>query len=193
LEEQLHPERIDDRQLQRQLARFSDLELSTAELMKKYPRPSRSEREALQKQREAMEQRRAEAQAAGERPELRGRERQMAMSSMNRPGRILLMMSEAKLVRAVSSERQLQEVMTDFWFNHFNIYARKNLPTLHHLPSYERDAIRPHALGKFHDLLLATAQHPAMLRYLDNWISTKEGFDPRAAFRKENQQRGEPL
>jgi uncharacterized protein (DUF1800 family) len=69
--------------------------------------------------------------------------------------------------------------MTDFWFNHFNVYARKNRNTLLALASYERDAIRPHALGSFHDLLLATAQHPAMLFYLDNWINTKDGFNPR--------------
>ena len=71
--------------------------------------------------------------------------------------------------------------MTDFWFNHFNVYARKNRNTLLALPSYERDAIRPHALGSFHDLLLATAEHPAMLFYLDNWINTKHGFNPREA------------
>jgi len=77
---------------------------------------------------------------------------------------------QAKVVRAILSERQLQEVMTDFWFNHFNVFLYKETDQIY-TPSYERDAIRPHALGKFRDLLLATAQHPAMLVYLDNWQS----------------------
>ena len=78
---------------------------------------------------------------------------------------------QAKLLRAVLSERQLEEVMTDFWFNHFNVDFSKTGDEINYVGSYERDAIRPHALGKFRDLLLATAQHPAMLVYLDNWLS----------------------
>ena len=74
------------------------------------------------------------------------------------------------MVRAILSERQLQEVMTDFWFNHFNIYIAKDSDQWY-TTSYERDAIRKNALGKFGDLLLATAQSPAMLVYLDNWLS----------------------
>ncbi len=189
LNEQLRPQRIDDRALAQKLTRLSDLELSTTELMQKYPRPSRAEREAMQQTRDELEKRRVEAEASGKQPDVRDLHSRMTANGENRPGRILLMMSEAKLLRAVESERQLQEVMTDFWFNHFNVYARKNLSTLIHLPSYERDAIRPHALGHFYDLLLATAQHPAMLRYLDNWINTKEGFDPRVAFREEMMRR----
>jgi uncharacterized protein (DUF1800 family) len=73
-------------------------------------------------------------------------------------------------VRAVLAERQLQEVMTDFWFNHFNIYIAKDSDQWY-TTSYERDVIRKNALGKFGDLLLATAQSPAMLVYLDNWLS----------------------
>jgi uncharacterized protein (DUF1800 family) len=77
---------------------------------------------------------------------------------------------EGKLFRAIYSRRQLEEVLTDFWFNHFNVFDGKERDvTL--LASYERDAIRPHVLGKFKDLLLATARHPAMLTYLDNWQS----------------------
>jgi uncharacterized protein (DUF1800 family) len=79
-------------------------------------------------------------------------------------------LAQAKMVRAILSERQLQEVMTDFWFNHFNIYLGKDSDQWY-TTSYERDAIRKNALGKFSDLLLATAQHPAMLVYLDNWLS----------------------
>src|SRR5439155_5996034 len=72
--------------------------------------------------------------------------------------------------RAVYSDRQLQEVLTDFWFNHFNVDARKG-PDRFLLTEYERDVIRPHVLGKFRDLLEATAKSPAMLFYLDNWMS----------------------
>ncbi|HTP87893.1 MAG TPA: DUF1800 domain-containing protein [Candidatus Acidoferrales bacterium] len=77
---------------------------------------------------------------------------------------------EAKLYRAIYSKRQLEEVLTDFWFNHFNVFEGKDRD-LAMLTSYERDAIRPHVLGRFKDLLLATARHPAMLYYLDNWQS----------------------
>ncbi len=82
-------------------------------------------------------------------------------------------LQQAKLLRAVFSERQLQEVMVDFWFNHFNVFAGKDNARLM-LTVYERDVIRPHALGKFKDLLVATAQSPAMMIYLDNFLSQME-------------------
>ena len=75
-----------------------------------------------------------------------------------------------KIVRAAYSERQLQEVLTDFWFNHFNVDARKG-PERFMLTEYEREVIRPHVLGRFRDLLGATAKSSAMLFYLDNWMS----------------------
>lgn len=83
---------------------------------------------------------------------------------------------EAKVFRAVYSNRQLEEVLVDFWFNHFNVDINKNLQRVANMEpmiieSYERDAIRPHVFGHFKDLLLATARHPAMLYYLDNWES----------------------
>ncbi len=76
----------------------------------------------------------------------------------------------SRILRAVYSERQLQEVMVDFWTNHFNVYAAKGADRWL-LPSYDRDTIRPHTLGKFYDLLVADAQSPAMLFYLDNFQS----------------------
>ena len=79
-------------------------------------------------------------------------------------------LNEAKLQRAIYSNRQLEEQLADFWYNHFNVYLDKGLDR-HLVTSYERDAIRPHVLGKFRDLLTATAHHPAMLFYLDNWQS----------------------
>jgi uncharacterized protein (DUF1800 family) len=79
-------------------------------------------------------------------------------------------LSEAKLLRAIYGERQLEEVMTDFWYNHFNVFIGKG-PDRYMITAYERDVIRPHVLGKFKDLLVATAKSPAMLFYLDNWES----------------------
>jgi len=91
-------------------------------------------------------------------------------------------LQQAKILRAILSERQLEEVMTDFWFNHFNVFLHKNPIETYYLADYERNAIREHALGKFKDLLLATAEHPAMLDYLDN--RTSIGPDSLAANRK---------
>jgi uncharacterized protein (DUF1800 family) len=78
---------------------------------------------------------------------------------------------QSRLLRDIYSERQLEAVMTDFWLNHFNVYVRKNANEPYLLPAFERDVVRPNALGKFEDLLVATAKSPAMLMYLDNWQS----------------------
>ncbi|HVM76168.1 MAG TPA: DUF1800 domain-containing protein [Candidatus Saccharimonadales bacterium] len=99
-----------------------------------------------------------------------------------RPARVVEELAMAKVTRAVYSERQLQQVMDDFWFNHFNVYAQKG-EVKWYLTSYERDVIQPNTLGKFKDLLTATAKSPAMLFYLDNYLSA----DPRAAERQAQQ------
>jgi uncharacterized protein (DUF1800 family) len=96
-----------------------------------------------------------------------------------RPQRVIEELAMAKVARAIYSERQLQQVMDDFWFNHFNVYAAKGEDKWY-LTSYERDVIQPHTLGKFKDLVTATAKSPAMLFYLDNFLSA----DPRAAQRQ---------
>ncbi len=95
-----------------------------------------------------------------------------------RPVRIVEELAMAKTLRAIYSERQFQQVMDDFWFNHFNVYAGKG-EVKWYLTSYERDVIQPHAFGKFRDLVTATAKSPAMLFYLDNFLSV----DPNAAQR----------
>ncbi len=93
------------------------------------------------------------------------------LMAMNNPQAVVVAeLAQAKLIRAIYSERQLEEVMTDFWFNHFNVFVGKG-PERLLLTSYEQDVIRPHALGRFEDLLVATAKSPAMLFYLDNWMS----------------------
>jgi uncharacterized protein (DUF1800 family) len=85
---------------------------------------------------------------------------------------------ELRLIRAIDSPRQLEEVMDEFWFNHFNVVAGKGLDHVL-IADYEREAIRPYVLGKFRDLLGATAKHPAMLFYLDNWLSSAPSADAR--------------
>jgi uncharacterized protein (DUF1800 family) len=104
------------------------------------------------------------------------------------PQRIVAELSMSKVTRAVYSERQLNEQMVDFWYNHFNVFAAKGADRWL-VTAYERDAIRPHAMGKFRDLLEATAKSPAMLFYLDNWLSA----DPLAwqKLQQEQQQRRE--
>jgi uncharacterized protein (DUF1800 family) len=91
-------------------------------------------------------------------------------------------LASQKVLRAVYSERQLDELMVDFWFNHFNVFAGKGRTAMY-LVDYEREAIRPHIWGSFRELLGATAKSPAMLFYLDNWLSA----DPEAAQRAAEQ------
>lgn len=97
------------------------------------------------------------------------------------PQQPLRELQQAKLLRAIFSDKQLQEVMVDFWFNHFNVFGQKDAARWL-LTSYERDMIRPHALGRFKDLLAAVAQSPAMLYYLDNFMSQMEQPPPPPKF-----------
>ncbi len=97
-------------------------------------------------------------------------ERETWFAMNNPPGVVITELQQAKLLHATYSERQLAEVMTDFWFNHFNVSINKD-QVAYLATSFERDAIRPNALGKFRDLLGAVAKSPAMLVYLDNWLS----------------------
>ena len=110
------------------------------------------------------------------------------------PQRIAAELQASRILRAVYSERQLQEVMVDFWTNHFNVFAGKGADRWL-LTSYDRDTIRPNAIGKFSDLLLATAQSPAMLFYLDNFqsVSPDAQLGPRAGQGGPNQQRRGPF
>ena len=92
---------------------------------------------------------------------------------------------KARLLRSTESPRQLQEVMVDFWYNHFNVYKDKGLTSLW-IGAYEQ-AIRPHVFGKFRDLLGVTARHPAMLFYLDNWQNTAPNNRPKGRFKGLNE------
>jgi uncharacterized protein (DUF1800 family) len=156
IEEQLHPERIDDPDIGARLAGLTTIGLSSREIAERYEAPLL----------EARRQRKADAKADGAAPD----GKQPPDPHQQRASSVLVELAEQKLLRAVYSERQLQEVLTDFWFNHFNVDARKGGARFM-LTEYERDAIRPHVLAKFRDLLGATAKSPAMLFYLDNWMS----------------------
>ncbi len=99
------------------------------------------------------------------------------MMALNNPQQVVVNeLVQAKLLREIYGERQLLEVMDDFWLNHFNVFINKSADR-YLLTSYERDVIRPHAMGKFEDLLVATAESPAMLFYLDNWLSVGPDSD----------------
>jgi uncharacterized protein (DUF1800 family) len=147
LEEQLHPERISDSLAEEKLAGLKTMRLSSRELIELYPPPRQQA----------------------------GQQEMMGQQQMQGPRTVILELQQARLLRSVYSRRQLYEIMVDFWTNHFNVFSAKGadrwLTT-----AYDRDTIRPHALGRFRDLLLATAQSPAMLFYLDNWLSA----DPNA-------------
>jgi uncharacterized protein (DUF1800 family) len=99
--------------------------------------------------------------------------------AMARQGQATVMneLTQARLLRATLSERQLNEVLVDFWFNHFNVFAGKG-QVREYLPEYERDVIRPRVLGTFRELLGAVAHSPAMLFYLDNWQSAAPNSTP---------------
>ncbi|HQU17382.1 MAG: hypothetical protein B7Z66_11405 [Chromatiales bacterium 21-64-14] len=102
------------------------------------------------------------------------RDPKAAQAARKRARIVLQQAVTARLFRALYSRRQLQEAMVDFWYNHFNVFAGKGLDQLW-VGAYEQEAIRPHVFGRFRDLLLATARHPAMLFYLDNWLNTAPG------------------
>jgi len=114
-------------------------------------------------------------------PALKGKSEELTLGMTPRQHEIVIALAnpqevvadelmQSKILRETYSERQLQEVMTDFWLNHFNVFIGKGMDR-YFLTAYERDVIRPRVLGKFEDLLVATAQSPAMLFYLDNWLS----------------------
>jgi uncharacterized protein (DUF1800 family) len=181
IDQQLHPERINDQALEARLQQFEMLNASTAEIMEieERARANRKEMKQLQDRLPKGPDGKVDPSqlTPEQRKEVRERLQANGFSDKKNPRRVVTDLQQAKLVRAVYSERQLQEVMTDFWFNHFNVFAGKGL-TRAFLNQYERDVIRPNAFGKFEDLLRATAQSPAMLFYLDNWQSVTPDAQP---------------
>ena len=170
--EQLQPARIADPAATEALARYETLGRSPAELMRDYPPPAQ-----LIAQRRRAEMRRG-ATGDSVRAEVSAADSAELRSARQRAARVAQEVASAKVARAVVSERQLQEVMVDFWENHFNVYAAKGPVERYYLSDFDDRVIRPNALGKFRDLLGAVAKSPAMLYYLDNWQSTADSGRP---------------
>lgn len=199
IEQQLAPESLDDSALDARLKRYPTIEMSSAKLLEEYPRPEDAarraglSREEIQKMMEARQKERETRQQQMESGEMAppgGRRLQdrdpnampRGLEDIRNPQRIIFELGMAKTTRAIYSERQLNEVLADFWFNHFNVFAQKGADRWL-ITEYEREAIRPYTLGKFGDMLKATAKSPAMLFYLDNWLSA----DPEAFTRLEGE------
>jgi uncharacterized protein (DUF1800 family) len=162
IDEQLHPERIPlPNDLTARLASLDVQRLPAGTLVDGYRAAQQANREAQRNQALMAEGKRTESMPLDPASDTR----------RDQYRRLNLQTTEARLVQAIDSPRQLQEVMTEFWFNHFNVFIGKDIDRAL-VSNYERDAIRPNALGHFRDLLGATAKHPAMLFYLDNWLST---------------------
>ncbi len=182
---QLHPEQIPESpRLEARLAGMKTLSLSARTLAEAYPPPQAIKaiaegKASLPDDPEQRERLQAlvtvyNRRQKGSDEKLTAAQRKNLLLTPPPAQTVAAELVEAKLLRAAYSERQLSEVLTDFWFNHFNVFLDKG-PDRYLTTSYERDAIRPHVLGKFSDLLRATAHHPAMLFYLDNWQSTAAG------------------
>jgi uncharacterized protein (DUF1800 family) len=169
IDQQLHPELISDAATDIRLEPFDSIRMSLAEIFAHYADP-----QMVQQQINSTSRGQNNADPAAMRQQV---QQQMQNMGILPPQRLIQDLSGQKIVRAVSSERQLQEVLTDFWYNHFNVFINKGADRFL-TTDYEMNAIRPHVLGKFKDLLMATAKSPAMMFYLDNVQSTVP--DPRA-------------
>ena len=163
--EQLHPERLAlPSWLASQLATLRTPNETQRELVQQYREMAREAKEAKQAETPGADGTKAQTEQGAE------RRRQAAA--------IAVEAGSERLLQALASPRQLEEVLVDFWFNHFNVYQGKGQVRVL-VESYEREAIRPYVLGRFRTMLGATAKHPAMLFYLDNWLSVAPGFQPR--------------
>ncbi|HLO01392.1 MAG TPA: DUF1800 domain-containing protein [Pyrinomonadaceae bacterium] len=231
IEQQLHPEKINDAVAEAKVRDLATLKMTTAELYEKYPQPGQLLRQlerrgelpaelgATRRDRRSKDEAPASQPNAGAvmempatppaTPEVTKKKEQKASDTadprdnqkyrqairqyymengLQPPQRISAELQASRILRAVYSERQLEEVMVDFWTNHFNVFAGKGADRWL-LVSYDRDTIRPNAMGKFSDLLLATAESPAMLFYLDNFQSVS----PTAQLGVGNRGQGGPL
>ena len=183
IEAQLNPAAIADSAIEQKLAQFQTLKLSSGEIASRfYTAPQIRQHKPRQPNRAHGQppQMPPPPTEPGQMPLPNVAEMQMRQQA-NLP---LIELSQQKLLRAAYSERQLEEALVDFWFNHFNVFAGKGQFARFYLTEYEREAIRPHVLGRFRDMLGATAKSPAMLWYLDNWMSAAPNSDPMPARRR---------
>ncbi|MCX5762609.1 MAG: DUF1800 domain-containing protein [Gemmatimonadetes bacterium] len=163
IEQQLHPERIDDSRADAWVNQFEATTSTAAELETRYQNPG-TLANLLGRRSAGGLTREDSAQVREARQHLRRIGEEVQLSHVG---------------RALQSERQLQEVLTDFWLNHFTVFSGKGVREQYYLAEYENRVIRPRALGRFRDLLGAVAKSPAMLFYLDNWESAADSGRPR--------------
>jgi uncharacterized protein (DUF1800 family) len=178
IEQQLNATSLDDRVAENKVKDLDVFGMSTSQIFAKYPNPGALLRQ-LEGGRQAQANRQNQNMPTDQSPEdtqNAQRDRRQKLQKLYREydlkpaNQLIPQIVGNRVLRAVYSERQLQEVMVDFWQNHFNVFAGK-AAVRWYIPSYERDVIRKNALGNFKDLLVGTAQHPAMLFFLDNFES----------------------
>jgi len=172
IEQQLHPERIDDSELESDLAKFDILTMDETDLYQTFRDEQQKQQERQREQAEAAKASQTETNIASVHVLANGNQRPVQPKARPEgPRRSFLAVAElqnAKIISAVESPRQLYEVLVDFWGNHFNIDVRKG-PCRVLKVTDDREVVRPHVFGRFRDLLEASAKSPAMLHYLDNF------------------------
>jgi uncharacterized protein (DUF1800 family) len=174
IDQQLHPDKIDDSAIQAFVSKYSVLHQDQNALLQQYAQQQRERRQVRAERADSTRAMNAADSMAM---------RQQLQQRFNLTRQVVTQLQSSRVARAVASERQLQEVMTDFWENHFNIYALKGGPEPYYLTDFDENVIRPHALGKFRDLLEAVSKSPAMLFYLDNARSMADSTRPTLAAR----------
>ena len=168
IDRQLHPEKINDDAMNAFVSRYAALNQDQNDLLNQYAQQ--------QQERRVVKRDRADSTKG-----MTADDSAMVMQlrqQQNSRRQVVTQLQSSRVARAVASERQLQEVMTDFWENHFNVYAAKGAPEPYYLVDFDQNVIRPHALGKFRDLLEAVSRSPAMLFYLDNARSMADSTQP---------------
>ena len=201
IEAQLFPDRIDDSGVGARLERLDALERSTPDIIETYHLPAQQARRQRRRERAARADQPPATPPGAEppgtpapttgrrdRPTDPGTPLTGVTGAIRRERVLVDQLAEQKLIRAVHSERQLQEVLVDFWFNHFNVFAGKSPLIRPYLIEYDRDVIRPRVFGRFRDLLGAVAESPAMLIYLDNWLSSDPEGPASASVRPDRDQ-----
>jgi uncharacterized protein (DUF1800 family) len=170
IEQQLAPANIDNSRLVQRLSALETLSVDSRTIALEYTGPAMQER----RQRQLQNTDGSRETGVGSRPGVE----MVPSEAMQKDRQVITDLEQAKILRAVYSERQLEEVLVDFWFNHFNVNAGKGA-VRNYVGEYERDTIRPNVLGNFREMLGAVAHSPAMLFYLDNWESSDPNADRR--------------
>ncbi len=200
IEQQLNPAAIPDLNISAKLKNYGILQMDTSDIFAKYPNPGalirmlegngKNNRRNQANNKAMMKEDDDEKSDSDQQAERRQRRQKLqkiySQYSLKPANQIMQEVQSARIIRAAYSERQLEEVMVDFWANHFNVYSKK-AATRWYIPSYERDVLRKNALGNFKDLVIETAQHPAMLFYLDNFQSVSPNVDVDANDRRKQQ------